>query len=96
MHEPTNPINPDPASHQGGGMRTLLMTAGFLLIAAFFLLSEHRAHLLGYLPFLLLLACPFMHIFGHGKHGGHGGHGAPREQPAAQPAAAMKELRHEH
>ena len=42
-------------------------------VAAYFLLSEHRAHLFGALPFLLLLACPLMHMFMHGGHGGHGG-----------------------
>lgn len=59
----------------GPGMsnRTKLVLAGFLLIAGFFLLSEHRAHFLGLLPYLLLLACPLMHIY-HG-HGGHGAHG---------------------
>jgi len=49
----------------------------FLAIAAFYLIAEHRAHLLGALPFLLLLACPLMHFFMHGKHGSHhpsGGH----------------------
>lgn len=40
-------------------------------IAAYFLLSEHRAHFFGALPFLLLLACPLMHIFMHHGHGGH-------------------------
>lgn len=43
--------------------------AGFLAIAAFFLLTEHRAHLLGVLPYLLILACPLLHIFHHGGHG---------------------------
>ncbi|WP_343037770.1 DUF2933 domain-containing protein [Aromatoleum evansii] len=43
----------------------------FALIAAFFLVTEHRAHLLGVLPFLLLLACPLLHLFHHGGHGGH-------------------------
>ena len=47
-------------------------------VAAYFLLSEHRAHFIYWLPFLLLLACPLMHIFmhhGHGSHGsGHAGH----------------------
>jgi len=47
----------------------------FLAIAAFFLITEHRAHLLGALPYLLLLACPLMHLFHHG-HGGHGAHGS--------------------
>jgi hypothetical protein len=46
---------------------------GFALIAAFYLLREHYNHVLGYLPYVLLLACPLMHLFGHG-HGGHGKH----------------------
>ena len=50
----------------------------FAVIAAFYLLSEHRAHLLGALPFLLLLACPLMHLF---MHGGHGGHGHGNDKP---------------
>ncbi len=44
---------------------------GFFGIAGFFLFTEHRAHLFGALPFLLLLACPLMHLFMH--HGHHGG-----------------------
>lgn len=32
----------------------------FLAIALFFLWEEHRAHLLGALPWLLLLACPLI------------------------------------
>ena len=43
-------------------------------IAAYFLLSEHRAHFLGALPFLFLLACPLMHVFMHRGHGGHNRH----------------------
>lgn len=46
---------------------------GFLAIAGFFMLTEHRAHVLGILPLLLLLACPLLHLF-HGGHGGHGKH----------------------
>ena len=41
-------------------------------IALYFLLTEHRAHFFFALPFLLLLACPLMHIFMHRGHGGHG------------------------
>lgn len=42
---------------------------GFILVAAFFLITEHRAHLFGFLPYALLLACPLMHFFGgHGHH----------------------------
>ena len=54
--------------------RTTATAVGFLLIAAFFLFTEHRAHLFGMLPYLFLLACPLLHMFGHGGHGGHGGH----------------------
>lgn len=51
-----------------GRSRTGLALIGFLAIAAFFLLSEHRAHALGALPFLLLLLCPLLHRLGHGGH----------------------------
>ncbi|CAM3661140.1 DUF2933 domain-containing protein [Polaromonas hydrogenivorans] len=60
----------------------------FGAVAAYFLLSEHRAHFLGALPYLLLLACPLMHVFMHHGHGGHGRHHGPGktksgpEQPA--------------
>jgi hypothetical protein len=49
----------------------------FAAIAAFYLWTEHRAHLLGVLPLLLLLACPLMHLFmhhGHRHDGGDQGH----------------------
>ena len=60
-------------------------------IAAYFLLSEHRAHFLGALPLLLLLSCPLMRVFMHNGHGGHGdGHahdhgGEPRSAPPKTP-----------
>lgn len=53
--------------------RSSLVLVGFLIVAGFFLVTEHRAHLFGILPFLLLLACPLLHNFMHGSHGGHGG-----------------------
>jgi hypothetical protein len=42
--------------------------------AAYFLLTEHRAHFFAALPFLLLLACPLMHVFMHHGHGGQAHH----------------------
>ena len=54
--------------------RNLIAFFGFAAIAAFFLLTEHRAHLFGALPFAFLLACPLLHFFMHGGHGGHGSH----------------------
>jgi hypothetical protein len=53
----------------------------FLAIAGFFLWEEHRAHLLGALPYVLLLLCPVVHMFMHRGHGGHGGH---RGQPSTR------------
>lgn len=41
-------------------------------VAGYFLVTEHWAHFMGALPYLLLLACPLMHVFMHGGHGGHG------------------------
>ena len=40
--------------------RSSLVLIGFLIVAGFFLVTEHRAHLFGILPFVLLLACPFL------------------------------------
>ena len=51
----------------------------FLLIGAYFLVTEHRAHLTRWVsywwPYVLLLACPLIHLFMHGGHG-PGGHGS--------------------
>lgn len=49
----------------------------FALIALFFLVSEHRAHFFGALPYLLLAACPLLHLF-HGH--GHGHHHGPDQR----------------
>lgn len=66
--------------HSSMSTRTTWALIGFLAIAAFFLFTEHRAHLFGILPFLLLLGCPLMHLF-HGH--GHGKHGQAGPQPDA-------------
>lgn len=55
--------------------RAGLVFIAFAVIAASYLLLEHRAHVLPWLPFGLLLLCPLMHLF---MHGGHGGHSASR------------------
>ena len=69
---------------QSGGWlrsRTGLVLLVFLAIAAFFLITEHTAHVLGVLPFLLVLLCPLLHLFLHGRHRGeHAGHGGSRRQ----------------
>lgn len=69
--------------------RVNLALAGFIVIAAFFLVTEHKAHLLGLytehevhilgaLPYLLVLLCPLMHLFMHG--GGHGHHSHDKKE----------------
>lgn len=52
--------------------RAFLAFLGFAAIALVLMWEEHKAHILGVLPYLFLLACPLMHIFMHGGHG-HGG-----------------------
>jgi len=45
---------------------------GLIGAVSYFLLTEHYAHFIYALPFLILLACPLMHVFMHGGHGrGH-------------------------
>lgn len=54
--------------------RFIITLAIFAIIALVLLWGEHKVHLLGALPWLVLLACPLIHIFMHDGHGGHGGH----------------------
>lgn len=65
-----------PTRTLGMAARMKVALAVFAAVAAFYLFAEHRAHLFGVLPYLLLLACPLVHFFMHGRHGGHGGSGA--------------------
>ena len=64
-------MEPQPSSNSSLRSPTGFILVAFLAIAGFFLVTEHRAHLLGILPFLLLLACPLLHLLMHGGHGGH-------------------------
>lgn len=46
-------------------------------VGTYYLLTEHLTHISQAIPYLILLACPLMHLFhGHG-HRGHRGHGPP-------------------
>jgi len=74
--------------HQKLRRRGTIVLVGFLLIGGFFLTTEHAAHVLGVLPYLLLLACPLMHLFMHHGHGAHqhGREDAPGRIPADAPA----------
>lgn len=60
-----------PTNESPDRLRTIsrLVFLGFVAIAAYYLITEHRAHLFGILPFLLLAACPLLHLFHHRGHG---------------------------
>jgi hypothetical protein len=71
----THVKSPDTGSYRtadGLSRNTRLAIGSAVVIAGFFILREHWSHALGLAPYLLLLACPLMHLFGHGHH--HGGH----------------------
>lgn len=63
---------------------TTIVLCLFAAIATVYLITEHRPHLFGWLPYLILLACPLMHLFMHHSHGNQ----AKIEDSAAQPSRA--------
>ena len=60
---------------------------GFLLIAGYFLLTEHTAHVVGWLQVILFLAlCGGMHLFmHHGSGDGEMRHSTAPETPKDEP-----------
>jgi hypothetical protein len=61
-------------------LKTALLMVGIL--GGFYLLRKHWNHVAGNWVYLLLLACPLVHMFhGHGGHVGHGDHGDQLESP---------------
>ncbi|TBW59619.1 DUF2933 domain-containing protein [Marinobacter halodurans] len=44
-----------------------------LAVVLFLLWDEHKAHIIGVLPWLVIAACPLMHLFMHRKHRHSGG-----------------------
>lgn len=81
MHEhsaehapPSSAVN---QGHHGGlTRRSKWVFGGFAALVLLMLAVEHRVHLLAWLPWIVLAACPLMHLFMHGGHGGHGGQGS--------------------
>jgi hypothetical protein len=74
MNTTPNPST-SPRSWRTALVGTPLGWAVTLALAALgiYLFATHTGHILAALPYLLLLACPLMHVFMHGSHGHHHG-----------------------
>lgn len=49
------------------GLATLILMGA----ALYFIFVEHGNHILPYLPFMIILLCPLMHLFMHKNHHQH-------------------------
>ena len=63
--------------------RTNIALLAFIGIAGYFLITEHWAHIVQALPYLLVLGCVVMHLFMHGSHG-HGNHSSGHQEDRLQ------------
>jgi hypothetical protein len=72
MDEHNNPL-----SRWWSPMGIFMLVAG--AVGIYYLLTEHLTHVTQAVPYLFLLACPLMHLFGH-RHGGHSDHSHPPQQ----------------
>tara|TARA_R110002049_G_scaffold83922_2_gene213543 strand:- start:579 stop:833 length:255 start_codon:yes stop_codon:yes gene_type:complete len=73
-HEPAGKnVTHSTPPREGNHGRAKWVFIGFMALAAGLLIAEHRVHVLGALPWLILLACPLMHVFMHRGHS-HGAH----------------------
>lgn len=78
-HQEPAPLRPAISAPVKGA---LLMVAA---IGGFYLLREHWDHVAGNWVYLLLLACPLMHVFMHHGHGGHDRQQHPDNSAPPQP-----------
>ncbi len=51
-----------------------------LAVLGLYLIIVHQQHILGALPFLVILLCPLSHLFMHGKHHTHSKNGEDNDQ----------------
>lgn len=73
QHDSSNQSQPDGQRNRFSLPIKFVLYASIGIIA-FFLITEHFAHLMGFFPLLsIFFICMFMHLFMHGGHGGHGG-----------------------
>lgn len=67
-----------------------------LAAAVAYMFYRHNAHLSQLFPFLILLACPLLHLFGHGGHGGHGTGGDDERAPPGSGRSDPPNTNHRH
>lgn len=86
--------HPHPSQEKPLSFWRSLHAIGYLAIGAvagYYLLTEHLAHVLGVLPYLLVFACPLMHVFMHGGHGHHHQGHTPARAPTEAPDKSKRE-----
>ena len=76
MSEHQHDVQAGPPSSRHPHAWLIWVVAG---IGGALLLIDHWAHIFGILPYLVLLACPLMHVFMHKGHR-HGRHQEERKE----------------
>ena len=56
------------------------LTLIFIAVIGYSLVRDHSSHLVQWLPFSIILLCPFMHFFMHRGHG-HSDHSGSTQSP---------------
>lgn len=57
---------------------------GLIGVASYFLWIEHRQHVVEFLPYMLILACPLMHVFMHRGHTHHHSRDGDQASPPSE------------
>lgn len=83
----------EPSPNPGIRLSAMVASCFLVAVAGFYLLTEHVQHTLGALPYVILLACPLLHLFMHRGHGGHGSHGDHPSSPRDGPRSSAESLR---
>lgn len=76
-----NQIDDSDATGRGKRHLRTWMLIGLALLGAYLLIG-HWTHVSPYVPILIFLSCPLMHLLMHRGHGRHR-HGGDRQEPPA-------------
>ncbi len=89
-------MNSDLNSTSGYGWIYKVALLFILAIVAFFLIAEHRAHLVAYSGTIFFIIFILLHFFMHRGHGGHGGCGGHGRRDEGQQHEHNKEPEEKH